>query len=142
MAHLDRRAALGQLTASLAHELNQPLGAILRNAEATRMLLDQPAPDLEEVRQIVDDIRADDRRASEVVRGLRALLHKHELAADAIDINDVVADTVTIARPDAAARGVRVDVDVPARPTIVTGDKVHLQQALLNVYESFVGQRR
>jgi C4-dicarboxylate-specific signal transduction histidine kinase len=133
VAHLDRLAAAGQLTASLAHELNQPLGAILRNAEAAKMVLASPAPPLDEVRDIVDDIRKDDRRASELIRRLRSLLQKHELEMLPLDINDLVMETVAIVTPDARSRDVDLGIDLSQTAGNVVGDKVHLQQTLLNL---------
>ncbi len=134
MAHLDRRAAMGELTASLAHELNQPLGAILHNAEAAELMLgsDRP-PALGEIREILADIRKDDVRAGEVIRRIRSLLKKQELEARPLDVNDMTSETVALVAHDAAARGVRVDLDLSAAPTIVNGDRVHLQQVLLNL---------
>jgi signal transduction histidine kinase len=133
VAHLDRLAAAGQMTASLAHELNQPLGAILRNAEAARMVLSSAAPALDEVRDIVDDIRKDDRRASELIRRLRSLLQKHELEMLPLDINDLVMETVAIMTADARSRDVNVEIDLSNTGATVVGDKVHLQQTLLNL---------
>ena len=78
MAHMDRRAAMGELAASIAHELNQPLGAILRNAEAARMLLASSSPPVQERREIVEDIRKDDKRAGELIRRMRTLLRRRE----------------------------------------------------------------
>jgi signal transduction histidine kinase len=133
MAHLDRRAAMGELTASLAHELNQPLTAILRNAEAARMLLARPDPPLDELRDIVDDIRSDDRRAGDIIRRLRTLLRQHELSPEPVDVNAVAQETVAFVVPDAASKDVRLDVDFSSVPGIVTGDRVHLQQVVLNL---------
>ena len=133
VAHLDRLAAAGQMTASLAHELNQPLGAILRNAEAAKMVLSSETPALDEVRDIVDDIRKDDRRASELIRRLRSLLQKHELEMLPLDINELVTETVAIVMPDARSRDVNIGVDLAKPAGTVVGDKVHLQQTLLNL---------
>jgi signal transduction histidine kinase len=133
MAHLDRRAVMGQLTASLAHELNQPLEAILHNAEAAKIMLASGNTRPGEIEEIVEDIRKDDKRAGEVVRRLRTLLRKHELEAVPLDVNEVATETVAVVSTDAASRGVRVDLDLPATPSIVSGDRVHLQQALLNL---------
>jgi signal transduction histidine kinase len=134
MAHLERRAALGQLTATLAHELKQPLTAILRNAEAGSMLL--AAGSLrtdDEIKEIFKDIRADDARANEVIDRLRGLLQKRELAMQPVDVNDMVRETVGLLAPDAAARDMRMDVELASPPATVTGDRVHLQQVLLNL---------
>jgi len=133
MAHLDRLAVMGELTASVAHELNQPLGAILQNAEAAKTLLDRQDPKVDTLKEIVEDIRNDDKRAREVIRRLRTLLRKHELETEPLDVNELARDTVALAAFDADSKGVKVTVDVPPTPSIVAGDRVHLQQALLNL---------
>jgi C4-dicarboxylate-specific signal transduction histidine kinase len=133
MADMDRRAAMGRLTASLAHELNQPLSAILRNAEAAGMMIDAGAPS-SELREIVSDIRTSDRRAAQIVKRMRSLLQNHELAEEPVELNDVVRETMDVIEPDAASRDVRLQLalDKPAS-VLVTGDRIHLQQVLLNL---------
>ena len=135
MAHLDRRAAMGELATSLAHELNQPLNAILQNAGVAQMLLTATAvpPALEEIPQIIRDIRSDDLRASEVIRRMRGLLQKRELEAQPIDLNDVALDTIAVVRPDARARGVDIDTALAEGVSPILGDRVHIQQVLLNL---------
>jgi signal transduction histidine kinase len=133
MAVLDRRAAVNHLTASLVHELNQPLGAILRNSDAARIMLDGGQPDLAELRDIVEDIRKDDKRAAGIICNIRALVRKHELTAVPLDLNDVVRSALELAEPAARARGIRVQTDLDPEPTIVGGDAIHLQQVLVNV---------
>ena len=133
IADLDRRAAMGQLTASLAHEINQPLSAILRNAEAASMLLDAGAPS-HELREIVDDIRSSDKRAAEIIRRMRTLMQKHEFAEEPVELNDLVRETMDVVATDASSRSVHVRLllDKPAA-VLVTGDRIHLQQVLLNL---------
>ena len=133
MAHMDRLAAMGQLTASLAHELHQPLGAILRNSEAAKMLLASGRPVNDELKEIVEDIRKDDQRAAEIIRRMRTLLRKREVTNEAVDLNDVVRETVDFVVPAAMIKSVRLETDLKASPAIVTGDRVHLQQVLLNL---------
>lgn len=133
LAHMDRRAAMGELAASLAHELNQPLGAILRNAEAAKMLLASGAPQLQELQEIVEDIRKDDKRAGELIRRMRTLLRRRELEAQPVELNAVARDTIELVAPEAASKGVRVDVEESAGPSVVIGDRVYLQQVLLNL---------
>ena len=133
MAHMDRRAVVGELTSSLAHELNQPLGAILRNAEAATMLLETSAPDLDEIRAILLDIRNDDKRASTIINRMRTLLRKHEIEAQPVDLHHVALETVALVAQDAGEKGVRVEVEAPRTPTTVIGDRVHLQQVVLNL---------
>ena len=135
MAHLDRRAAMGELATSLAHELNQPLNAILQNAGVAQMLLSANAlpPALGEMQDIISDIRKDDIRASEVIRRMRGLLQKHELEAHPVDMNDVAQETVAIVRPDANSRDIQLDVDLADELRPILGDRVHVQQVLLNL---------
>ena len=92
VAHLSRVNLLGELSGSLAHELNQPLGAILANAETAELLLRHPSPDLDEVRAILADIRRDDLRAGEIIHGMRALLRRRELERKPVDVTDLVAE--------------------------------------------------
>jgi signal transduction histidine kinase len=133
MSHMDRRAALGQLAASLAHELGQPLSAIRHNAGAADVMLERGGPDLEELRAILSDIRSEDARAVEIIRRMRALLEKRELSTVPIDLNDIVRDTVPLVAWEAAHRGVDVQTDLTAKLPRVAGDRVHLQQVLLNL---------
>jgi signal transduction histidine kinase len=135
MAHLDRRAAMGELATSLAHELNQPLNAILQNAGVAQMLLTSSTlpPALGEMAEIISDIRKDDLRASEVIRRMRALLQKHELEAQRVDLNDVARDTVAIVWPEAKARQIQLEVELAEGVRPILGDRVHLQQVLLNL---------
>lgn len=133
MADMDRRAAMGYLAASLAHELRQPLGAILRNSEAAKMLLASGTPNLAELAEIVDDIRKDDKRAADIIRRMKALLQHHEVSADRVDINEVARDTIEVTAPDARSRCARMQIALLKAPLIVAGDRVHLQQVLLNV---------
>jgi two-component system, LuxR family, sensor kinase FixL len=135
MAHLDRRVAMGELTTSLAHELNQPLNAILQNAGAAEMMLGKLGSDkdLDEVKEILADIRKDDVRAGETIQRMRSLLRKRELQTESLSLNEVARDTIALVSPDAAARHVRVESDLGAVLDPVVGDRVHLQQVLLNL---------
>jgi PAS domain S-box-containing protein len=133
LTHASRLALVGELTASIAHEINQPLGAILNNADAAEMLLESSPPALDQVREILGDIRRDDLRACEVIRRLRALLSKHEMEFQPVDLNVVSSDVVLLVRAESRRRGVTV-VSQPADDLpIVRGDRVHLQQVLLNL---------
>jgi C4-dicarboxylate-specific signal transduction histidine kinase len=133
MAHMDRLAAMGQLTASLAHELHQPLGAILRNSEAARMMLASGQPSVAELQEIVDDILKDDKRAAEIIRRMRSLVRKRELNEEPLDLNDIVRETVALVAPAARSKSVRLETDLQNAPALVVGDRVHLQQVLLNL---------
>jgi len=133
IAHVGRVSMMGQLASSLAHEINQPLGAILRNAEAAELFLESKTPDLEEIRTILADIRADDQRAGSVIDRMRSLLKRHVLNTQLLDLNELVGDVAQLARPDAATRQVKLAVNLPADLPPVRGDRVHLQQVLLNL---------
>jgi signal transduction histidine kinase len=124
---------VGEFTASIAHEINQPLGAILSNADAAEMLPEQSAPALDQVREILGEIRKDDLRASEVIRRLRALLRKRELQLEPVDLNDVSTAVVWLVRGEARRRGIKVESASAHDLPLVRGDKVHLQQVLLNL---------
>jgi len=133
LSHVGRLAAMTELTASLAHELNQPLASILNNAQAAGLMLDRGVEDLTEIREILSDIVADDKRASEVIRSLRTFIAKDEMSRSPIDVNVVVRDVVTLVRSDAIIRNVAVEVDLePALPPVLV-DRVQLQQVLVNL---------
>jgi two-component system sensor kinase FixL len=138
LVHASRLAVLSELTASIAHEINQPLGAILSNAEAAELLLEDPSPSLDEVRRILSDIRKDDLRAGEVIRRLRALLRQGEVERQPIGMRSVISDVVAILRGEAERRGVEVAIDTPESDpmvvdAVVLADRVHLQQVMLNL---------
>jgi signal transduction histidine kinase len=133
LAHIGRVSAMGELTASVAHELNQPLTAILNNAEVAQQHLDATVPNLDEVREILADIVADDKRAAEVIRRLRALVRKGTLEHALLDINDVVSEVAELVRNDVVLRNVPMTVDLAAGLPAVRGDRVQLQQVVLNL---------
>jgi two-component system sensor kinase FixL len=133
LAHASRLALAGELAASIAHEINQPLGAILSNADAAEMLLESSSPALDQLREILGDIRKDDRRASEVIRRLRTLLTKREMEVQPVDLNEVTSDVVLLARAESRRRGVTLGSEPVDDLPPVHGDKVHLQQVLLNL---------
>jgi PAS domain S-box-containing protein len=133
LAHSGRVTLLGQLASALAHELSQPLGAILRNAEAAELMLQEPSPDLEELRAIVTDIRADDQRAGKVIERLRSLLKRRSLDLQPIELNAVIAEVLSLVQTDAASRRVKLGFSAAPELPSVQGDRVHLQQVLLNL---------
>ena len=133
LAHVARVSTMGQLASALAHELNQPLGAILRNAEAAEILLKIEKPDLGEIRAILVDIRNDDERAGSVIDRMRSLLKKRNLESRPLDLGALLAETVTLAQSDAHARRVNLALQIPVVLPTVPGDRVHLQQVLLNL---------
>jgi two-component system sensor kinase FixL len=133
LAHIARVTTMGQLASSLAHELNQPLGAIMRNAEAAELLLLDPSPDLEEVRAILADIRKDDQRAGEVIDRMRALMRRGEAQRLLVNLHLLSGEVITLLRPDADIRRVRLALEADAALPLVFGDRVQLQQVVLNL---------
>jgi len=133
IAHVGRVSVMGQLASALAHEINQPLGAILRNAEAAALFMQDPSPDLAEISAIVEDIRKDDQRAGAVIDRMRALLRHQQVEMVPVDVGQMLGDVSTLLRPDAAARHVKFSLDVPEGLPAVRGDRVQLQQVLLNL---------
>jgi len=133
MAQVARMSMVGALTASIAHEINQPIGAILSNAEAAQMMLDQGTLDSDKLREILADIRAEDLRASEVIRGLRNLLSRREWRPVALDVNDQVAEALRHVAFDAARRNVRLSPIFGNPVPPVMGDAVQLQQVVINL---------
>lgn len=133
LAHTGRVSLLGQLASALAHELSQPLGTILRNAEAAEIMLQQPAPDIEELRAIIDDILRDDQRADGVIKKLRSLLGKGEIKLQPLDLPEVISDVLDLLRFDATQRQVPLESDIEAGLPKILGDRIHLQQVLLNL---------
>ena len=133
LAHVTRVSTVGELTTSVAHELNQPLGAILSNAEAAEMFLAADPPALDEVRDILADIRKDDQRASEVIRRMRNLLRKHDLAPKSIEINEAVEEVLRLLSIDASARKVAINFERTTGLPRVWCDPVHFQQVVLNL---------
>lgn len=133
LAHVARVSTMGQLASALTHELNQPLGAILRNAEAAEIFLQSEQPNLDEIRAILADIRRDDRRAGNVIDRMRTLYKRRSPMLDHLDLRELAEDTVALARPDAATREVKLVLHVPAHMPAARGDRVHLQQVLLNL---------
>lgn len=133
LAHAGRVSMMGQLASALAHELNQPLGAILRNAEAAELFMCQAEPNLDEVRAIIGDIRKDDQRAGEVIDRLRALLKRRDIEAQPVVVAQLLDEVLALTRADAAARGVKLLVTRDSNQLVARGDRVHLQQVLINL---------
>jgi PAS domain S-box-containing protein len=133
LAHSGRVSLLGQLASALAHELSQPLGAILRNAETAEILLREASPDLEELRAIVADILRDDRRAALVIDRMRSLLKRRKLELQPLELAGVIDEVLSLVQADAAAQQVKLACSTPPGLPRVHGDRVHLQQVLLNL---------
>jgi signal transduction histidine kinase len=133
LAHAARLTAMGELTASIAHEIKQPLSAILAHAETAEILLEAEAPPIPEVQRIVAEIRRDDLRASSVITRLRELLGKHAMEHRPLDLNDAIRSTLEVLDTEATRRGVRVESDLASGLPPILGDRVHLQQVVLNM---------
>ncbi len=131
--HAGRVSTLGELAGTLAHEINQPLSAIMSNAQAARRLLASPLPDMEEVKEILNDIVTEDSRASEVINRLRGFLKKEEMEFESLDLNLVFREIVTLVNGDALRRDVRIDLDLDPLLPLVRGDRIQLQQVALNL---------
>jgi signal transduction histidine kinase len=133
LAHIGRVSAMGELTASIAHELNQPLTAILNNAQAARRFLAADPVNFGKIREILDDIVADDKRAGGVIRRLRSLLKKGDLEFVALDLNEIASEVAGLVRSDAVNRNVTMSLDLAADLPRVRGDRAQLQQVVLNL---------
>ena len=133
LTHLGRVAVLGELSGALAHELSQPLTAILSNAQAARRMLMRPPVDLREIDEILEDIASADRRAGEVIRRLRAMFKRGESNWQLLDLNEITRDVLDFARSDLLTRHVQVTTTLAADLPNVRGDSVQVQQVLLNL---------
>jgi two-component system, LuxR family, sensor kinase FixL len=133
LAHLSRVTMVGELSGSLAHELNLPLAAILSNAQAALRLLASSGANLAEVREILKDIVSEDKRASEVIRRLRLWLKKGDVQQHSLSINRIVRDVLNLIRTDLITQNVTVDTELAKNLPAVSGDPVQLQQVLLNL---------
>ena len=133
VTHAARLALVGEITASIAHEVAQPMSAILSNVDAAQMLLRKPSPDLTPIREILADIRRDDLRADAIVRRLRMLMRKRELQLELVDINALISSALALVRLDAAHRHVKMQTDLTDGLPKVSADPVLLQQVLLNL---------
>jgi signal transduction histidine kinase len=133
VVHMNRSAGLSAISSSIAHELNQPLGAILSNAEAAEILLKKEPPDLDLIGTILADIRKSDQRAGEVITHLRDLLRKDDREPEVVNLNDVITLALEILVPEANARCVALTAQLDPHPLLVCANPVHLQQVLLNL---------
>jgi len=133
VTHLTRVAILGELSGALAHELNQPLTAILSNAQAAQRLLAKTPVDLEEVREILTDIGNEDKRAGNVINRLRALMKRGEAKLLPLDLNALTEDVLELAHSELVERNVAVKTRLAAGLPDVRGDRVQLQQVVLNL---------
>jgi signal transduction histidine kinase len=133
MTQMNRSLTVSAMSSSIAHELNQPLGAILNNAGAAEVLLAKSPPDIDQLREILADIRKDDARAGEIIGHLRGFLRTNERSLGEVSINRAIADVLQIVEPEAAKRGIAINYDHVPQELSVRADHVHLQQVLLNL---------
>ena len=133
LARVMRFSTAGELTASIAHEINQPLGAILTNAETADVILKSPTPDIAELKEIVKDILQDDRRATEVIRRMSSLLKKAPFELKNFDLNDVVRETLGVLSSLAVGRKVELVSLITPDALPILGDRIQLQQVILNL---------
>jgi len=133
LAHASRVTTLGELTASIAHEVNQPLAAIVANAEACLRWLDRGTPNLDEARRNLGSIIKDGNRAGEVTRRVRALVSKADAQKAPLDINDVVNEVVALVRGEAFGHRVSLRLELAPVSSVVFADRVQLQQVIINL---------
>jgi len=133
LAHMNRRATVGELSASIAHEVNQPLAAILANAETAELLLEAPAPRLNELKDILGDIRRDEQRASDVIKRVRGLLTRTVIDMQQIDLSETVREVFTLLAPQGLAHGTTLSLAAGLPGLQVRGDRIQLQQVIMNL---------
>ncbi len=132
-AHASRLAVVGELTASIAHELNQPLTAVQSNAQAARRLLAAERPELVEVKAALEDIIQDNARAAETIRNLRALFQRDSVQMSRVDLRQILCDVERIVRPDATLKNIALRLDLPTTLLIVIGNRTELIEVFMNL---------
>jgi PAS domain S-box-containing protein len=133
LAHVTRVTMLGELTVSIAHEVNQPLAAVVANAEACLSWLDRATPDLDAARRSVEWIINDGNRASEVIRRVRTLANKTDIERVPLDVNDIVREAIALVEREVISRRVTLRTELAPAPIMVLGDRVQLQQVIINL---------
>jgi PAS domain S-box-containing protein len=133
LAHVSRVTTLGELTASIAHEINQPLAAVVANAEACLSWLDRNPSDLEAARRSVEWIVEDANRASEVIRRVRALAKKSDIEKAPLDLNDLVREALALVQRELSSQNVSLRLELAPIPPKILGDRVQLQQVIINL---------
>jgi C4-dicarboxylate-specific signal transduction histidine kinase len=130
---MNRRVAMGELSASIAHELNQPLGAILNNTGAAEVLIKANPPRLQEVAEILADIKRDDRRASDIIARIRNMLRKADSEVGGTDLNDAIGETMALLAEEASAKGVSFKTELATELPKVRAHRIELQQVVMNL---------
>ncbi|MBW4936026.1 sensor histidine kinase [Marinobacter sp. F4206] len=133
LAHMQRVSTMGQLSSALAHEINQPLGAILRNSEAAELFLQRDPPDLDEITEIIRDIKKDEQRASSVIERMRAMLKCGHLEFEPIRVDELVGQVIELLKTEFQLRNMHYALDISPDLPAVTGDRIQLQQVFLNL---------
>ena len=133
LSHLSRVALIGEMSASIAHELNQPLAGIASNAGAGQRFIDRGNVDLQEIRELLADIGADARRASDVVRGIRGMIKKEQMGRQRINLNDIVTNVVHILSSDALLHWCELKTSLDTNLPMVEADPIQIQQVLINL---------
>ena len=131
--HLDRVATMGTLSAAITHEINQPLAAILSNAQAALRFLDHEQPDLNQVREALQDIVSDDKRAGEVIRRLRIILRKDDLKNESLEFNEVINEIIDMIHSEVIIKNASITMDLKGGVPTVYGDRIQIQQVILNL---------
>ncbi|WP_413990434.1 ABC transporter substrate binding protein [Labrys okinawensis] len=133
LAHVNRRATAGALSASIAHEVNQPLGAVLANIETCELLFESPSPDMPLVKEILADLKRDNHRASEVIVRLQRLMQRSEPCKEDVDLNEPVRDALGFVSAQATSHDIELVEDLSAGPLPVSTDPIQLQQVVMNL---------
>jgi C4-dicarboxylate-specific signal transduction histidine kinase len=142
LAHANRVITMGHLAASIAHEVNQPIAATVANAHAALRWLDAQPPDLGEVRQALRDIIEDGNRTGEVIGRIRGLINKVPPRRDPLDMNQAIFDATTLTRNELIRHRIALQIQLAQEPLVVQGDRIQLQQVLLNLIVNAVESMR
>jgi PAS domain S-box-containing protein len=133
LAHVNRVTTIGQLAASIAHEVNQPIGALVTNAHAAMRMLSAERPNLSDAREALGDIIKDGRRASDVIQHIRGLVKKAPAQMDLLDINEVIIETIALARSEILRNGVSLETPLGRDLPPIRADRVQVQQVIMNL---------
>jgi C4-dicarboxylate-specific signal transduction histidine kinase len=133
LAHLNRSTALGELSASIAHELNQPLAAIMSNADAAEAIINKDPGAIAEVKLALADIRRDDQRASDIIRSMRGLFGRGQFSPQNIDVNEVIQEMLGFVAWEARSKDVMIATELGRALPLVKADRIQLDQVILNL---------